>query len=65
MIQSKRKIAVKIRELPYRAYTLDSESIGKIFGGECVQKGEICICGSSCCTSGNICILKGAYGICG
>jgi hypothetical protein len=42
MKNSIRKLAVKIGELPYRAYILDSDSLGKIFGGECAADGTNC-----------------------
>jgi hypothetical protein len=38
----KRNLVVKIGELPYRTHTLDSDSLGKIFGGECAPDGTNC-----------------------
>jgi hypothetical protein len=38
----KRKLSVIIENLPYRAHTLNSESMGKIFGGECAPNGTNC-----------------------
>jgi hypothetical protein len=42
MIKKVRNLAVKIGELPYRAHILDSDSLGKIFGGECAPNGTNC-----------------------
>jgi hypothetical protein len=42
MIKKVRNLAVKIGELPFRAHTLDSDSLGKIFGGECAANGTDC-----------------------
>jgi hypothetical protein len=42
MKKDKKQLAVKIEELPYRAHILDSDSLGKIFGGECADDGTNC-----------------------
>ena len=62
----KRNLAIKIGDLPYRAHTLDSESLSNIFGGgDCIQDGGTCVCGSTCCTSGYVCNIAGGNGTCG
>jgi hypothetical protein len=51
-----RNLVVKIGELPYRAHTLDSDSLGKIFGGECAANGTTNCTGKGkgfCC---NVCL---------
>jgi hypothetical protein len=55
----KRNLAVNIGELPYRTHTLNSESMGKIFGGECAPNGYYCADkGKGFCCSGS-CMVGG------
>jgi hypothetical protein len=62
MIKKVRNLAVKIGELPYRAHTLDSDSLGKIFGGECAANGTECTGKGKefCCL-----MCSDKWGICG
>jgi hypothetical protein len=50
MKKEKKQLAVKIEELPYRAHIIDSDSLGKIFGG-CIEEGQKCsgVLDCNCC----------------
>ena len=47
---SKKKIVVKIEELPVRAENLGYSKIHEIYGGECIHVPGSCCNDSDCCS---------------
>jgi hypothetical protein len=51
-MKNRRNFIVKIEELPFRTENLGNSLLLKIYGGECIDYGNVCdpSCNNNCCS---------------